>query len=124
MAGVNDLDRRAVLDGAAVAAMIAVPVQVVARLVLDEDKTSGWTALLFLLTIGALVLGSGAAAWRQDRRTPLTPGLVTGAGTFIAIQAVLTAIKLALGDSVAWGRIFVGLTLSLVAGILGGLLGA
>lgn len=117
-------DERAIRSGAAVAAMIAVPVQIVARLAVDEDERSGWSAVLTLLILGALVLGAGVAAWHQRRGTPLSHGVVTSAGVFIAVQAVFSIIKIIQGDSIAWGRIIVSLGLSLVAGVCGGLLGS
>ncbi len=117
-------DQHAIRSGAAVAAMIAVPVQIVARLAVDEDERSGWSSLLTLLILGALVLGAGVAAWHQQRGTPLSHGVVTSAGVFIAVQTVFSIIKAVQGDSIAWGRIIVSLGLSLVAGVCGGLLGS
>lgn len=122
-ASAGRFDTRAVLDGAAVAAMIAVPVQIVARIVVDEDRSSGWSVLLTLVILAALVLGAGVAAWRQDRETPLSHGLVTAAGVFLAVQVVFTALKLVQGDSVHWGRIITSFGLSMVAGVIGGVLG-
>ena len=117
-------DLRAIWNGASTAAMIAVPVQVIARLVVDENDRSGWSVLLTLLILFGLVLGSGVAAWHQRRNTPLSHGVVTASGVFVAIQVVFSVVKLIQGDSISWGRIVVSLGLSLVAGIFGGLLGS
>lgn len=124
MARLSDFDRRAILDGAAVAAMIAVPVQVIGQLALDEEERSGWAAVLALVIIGGLILGAGVAAWRQDRQTPLSHGIVTATGVFVAIQTVLVVLNAVQGDTIRWGRILTSFTLSMVAGVLGGLLGS
>jgi len=117
-------DLRAVWNGASTAAMIAVPVQVIARLVVDENDRSGWSVVLTLLILFGLVLGSGVAAWHQRRNTPLSHGVVTASGVFIVVQVIFSVMKLIQGDSIAWGRIVVSLGLSLVAGICGGMLGS
>ena len=117
-------DLRAIWNGASTAAMIAVPVQVIARLVVDENDRSGWSVLLTLLILFGLVLGSGVAAWHQRRNTPLSHGVVTASGVFVVIQVIFSIVKLIQGDSISWGRIVVSLGLSLVAGICGGLLGS
>lgn len=117
-------DFRALLAGASVAALIALPVQIIARLAVDENERSGWSVLLTLVILGALVLGAGVAAWHQQRGTPLSHGAVTAAGVFVALQCIFSVVKLVQGDSIAWGRIVVSLGLSLVAGICGGMLGS
>ena len=117
-------DLHAIWNGASVAAMIAVPVQIIARIAVDENRRSGWSALVTLAILGALVLGAGVAAWHQQRNTPLTHGIVTSAGVFIVVQLVFSIVKVIQGDNIAWGRIIVSLGLSLVAGVCGGFLGS
>jgi hypothetical protein len=117
-------DRRALWDGISVAAFLAVPIQIVARLAVDENKRSGWTALVTVLILGALILGAGVAAWRQTTGTPLSHGIVTAAGTFLVVQAVFTLIKAIQGSHIFWGRIVISLGFSLVAGVIGGFLGS
>ena len=117
-------DRQAIGRGASVAAMGALPVQLIARLVVDEDRRSGWASVLTLAILVALVLGAGVAAWHQQRNAPLSHAVVTSASVFIALQFVFSIVKLIQGDPIAWGRILVSLGLSLVAGICGGLLGS
>ena len=121
---IGKLDLQAVSKGASVAALIALPVQIIARLAVDEDERSGWSSLLTVVILAGLVLGSGVAAWHQQRRTPLSHGVVTASSVFIALQVIFSIIKVAQGDSIAWGRIIVSLGLSLVAGVCGGLLGS
>ena len=120
----TQIDTRAVLDGGSVAAMIAVPVQIIARIAVDDNKQSGSTVLVTMVILGALVLGAGVAAWRQQRRTPLTHGIITAVGVYVSIQVVFTTLKALQGDPIRWGRIITSFTLSLVAGILGGMLGS
>lgn len=104
--------------------MIALPVQIIARIVVDEDERSGWSSLLTLVIVAALVLGAGVAAWHQRCNTPLSHGVITSSGVFITLQVVFSIIKVLQGDPIAWGRIVVSLGLSLVAGVSGGLLGS
>lgn len=120
----NRFDLVAIRRGAGVAAMFAVPIQVIARIAVDEDRRSGWTSLITLAILAALVLGSGVAAWHQRRNTPLSHGVVTAAAVYIVLQVVFSIVKVLQGDSIAWGRIIVSLGLSLVAGVCGGLLGS
>lgn len=118
------LDARAVARGAAVALAVAVPVQVLAAAVTDDDSRSGWTPLLVLLIVGGLVAGAAVAARCQDRGTPLTHGIVTALGAYVSVQLVLALAKLLRDEDIRWGRIVTSLTLSLVAGIAGGMIGA
>ncbi|HRE03726.1 MAG TPA: hypothetical protein PLV68_20695, partial [Ilumatobacteraceae bacterium] len=55
--------------------------------------------------------------------TPLSHGIVAAAGTFVAVQAVLVVINLVRGADVHWMNIFFNLTVTVVAGLIGGLLG-
>jgi hypothetical protein len=117
-------DRRALLSGASVAAFIALPVQVLARIAVDENERSGWSAFLTMLILGGLVLGAGVAAWHQRLNTPLSHGVVASSGVFVVLQFVFSIVNVIQGDSIAWGRIIVSLGLSMVAGVCGGLLGS
>jgi hypothetical protein len=121
---IGKLDLQAISRGASVAAMIALPVQIIARVAVDEDDRSGWSALLTVVILAGLVLGAGVAAWHQRCRTPLSHGVITASTVFIALQLVFSIIKLIQGDTIAWGRIVVSLGLSLVAGVCGGMLGS
>ena len=69
------------------------------------------------------VLGAGCAAWVQRTGTPLSHGLVTAIGTYLAAQAVFAVVRLARGQDVRWFAIMFNLTVVLGAGLLGGLLG-
>lgn len=116
-------DVDALKAGASVTVMFAAPFLVAARLVADSDPKSSLALLLILLAIFGFVLGSGVAAWRQRTRTPLMHGIVSSAGTFIAVQAVFVVVKLIRGSDVRWVNIFFTLTVTVFAGMIGGLLG-
>ena len=118
------LDRRALYEGVSVAALTAVPFGVVARLVSTTDKPSGWGTLLAVLVLLGLVLGAGVAAWRQQAGTPLTHGIITAVGVFLVVQIVGTTRRAIAGDALHWGRIASSMLLSLVAGVIGGMLGS
>jgi hypothetical protein len=117
-------DWQAIKEGASVAVVLAVPFTLIARFFFDSGARSGWAAILALGAFFGFLLGAGQAAWRQDRGTPLSHGLVTAAGTFLAVQAVFVVIKLIAGSQVHWGRIATSLVLTLGAGLIGGFCGS
>ncbi len=114
-------DAVALRAGAGVALMISVPVTVIAALV-DSDS-SGVNALFFFGAIFGFVLGAGCAAWVQRVGTPISHGIVTASGAYLAAQAVFVVIRLVRGDDVNWFGVFFTLTLVVGAGLVGGLLG-
>ena len=127
MTGPTSWDVAALRDGVGVAALGAVPFGVIGRLVLDDDAsggTRGALALFSVLVLAALVLGGGVAAWRQRLGRPLSHGIATALVTFTVVQAVGIVRRLAAGDDIRWSRIVSSALLSLMAGTLGGLLGA
>lgn len=117
-------DLTAIREGGSVAAMIAVPCTLIARFAFDADEESGWAAVLALGAFFGFVLGAGVAAWRQERQTPLSHGLVTAIGVFVGVQFVFVLVRLLQGEVVRWGRISVSLALTLGAGLIGGFLGS
>lgn len=121
-------DRRAIRAGGSVALVFAVPFSVAARLVAgDTTPEGGRAALAALLSFGAAVgflLGAGVAAWHQDRRTPLSHGIVTAGVTYLIPQVVLVTIKLARGSDVRWSGVLFNLTVALAMGVFGGFLGS
>jgi predicted permease len=123
-ATVSKWDREAIKQGGVVCLTFAVPFSVIARVVIDDDSASGWSAVLALASFLGFVLGAGVAAWRQQRGTPLSHGIVTATGVFAVAQLVFSVLRLARGDSVNLGRILVSLTLTVGAGLLGGYLGS
>ena len=115
-------DRFALGQGASVAVMFALPFGVAAAVVGDDRK--GLAAVLAVLALAGLFLGAGVSAWKQERGTPLTHGIVTAVGVFMAIQAVGIVRRLIAGDPLHGGRIVSGLVLSMLAGLVGGLVGS
>lgn len=119
-------DPAALKAGSSVALLFAAPFLVAARLLVDSDssrKNSGLVLSLVLIAILGFVLGAGVAAWRQKRRTPLSHGIVASGGTFIGVQGMLVVLNLIRGADVRWLNIFFNLTISVFAGLIGGLLG-
>jgi len=116
-------DFDAIKSGAAVSLVFAVPFAIGARWAADsrhDDTLALW------FSIGALigfVLGAGCAAWVQNVGLPLSHGLVTAIGTYVAAQAVFITIKLLRGGDVNWFASLFTLSAVTGAGLLGGLLG-
>ena len=116
-------DWDAIRAGAMVALVFAVPFSIAGRWAADSRDDS---TLAVWLTFGAVlgfVLGAGCAAWVQRVGTPLSHGLVTAIGTYLAAQAVFVVIRLVRGLDVRWFAIAFNLTIVLAAGLVGGLLG-
>lgn len=121
-------DRRAIRAGGSVALVFAVPFSVAARLVAGDDTPEGGRATIAaLLSFGAAVgflLGAGVSAWHQNRRTPLSHGIVTAAVAYVVPQTVLVLIKLTRGGDVRWSGVLFNLTVALAMGVFGGFLGS
>lgn len=114
-------DWDALRAGAGVALVFAVPLTVIAAVV-DSDN-NGLNALFFFGALLGFVIGAGCAAWVQRVGTPLSHGVVTASGTYLAAQAVFLVIRLIGGNTVNLFRIFFTLMLIAGAGLLGGVLG-
>ncbi len=115
-------DWPALRAGAMVALVFAVPLTVLAAIV---DSDSG--ALNFLFFFGAtlgFVLGGGCAAWAQRTGTPMSHGVVSAGGTYLAVQAVFVVIRLTGGDTVNWFSVIFTLGIVGLAGMFGGVLGS
>jgi len=96
----------------------------VARFVLDNgNDTSGWAPLLSLIAVGGFILGAGVAAWREQTRRPMTHAVLAGAGVFVVAQSLFLLVRLATNGEVRVMRILTSFSLSLVASVIGGLLG-
>jgi hypothetical protein len=115
-------DPEAIRAGIGVCLILAVPLTLVAAFV-DSDS-SGLNALFFFGAMFGFVLGAGCAAWLQERGTPLSHGIVTAIVAYLGAQAVFVAIRLLRGDSVDWFGVFFTLSLVMLAGLIGGLLGS
>jgi len=112
----------AVRAGASVALVFAVPFSIAASWADGRDDTT----LAVWMSIGAVagfLVGGGCAAWLQTRDLPVSHGIVTATGTYVAAQAVFIAIRLLRGGDVNWFAALFNLSVVAGAGLLGGLLG-
>lgn len=119
-AGRWDLD--AIRAGIGVCLLLAVPMTVIAGLV-DTDS-SALNAFFFFGASFGFVLGAGCAAWVQRRGTPLSHGVVTALVAYIGAQVVFVTLRLVRGETVGWFGVFFTLSLVILAGVVGGLLGS
>lgn len=115
-------DVPALRSGILVCLMVAVPLTLLAALV-DSDS-SGLNALFFFGAMFGFVLGAGCAAWIQQRGTPMSHGTVAAVVAYLAAQTVFVVIRLVSGEEVDWLGVFFTLSLVLLAGLFGGLLGS
>ena len=113
-------DWPAIRAGGSVALVFAVPLTLLAALV-DDDTLS---TVLFFGALFGFVIGAGCAAWVQRTGTPMSHALVTAGGTYLLAQAVFVSLRLLTGGDVRWFAVFFTLSLVLVAGLIGGILGS
>lgn len=116
-------DGDALVAGASVAALIALPFAVLGRWAVDHDWDGTGVAVANLGMIAGLFLGAGVAAWRQRRGTPLSHGLVVALGAYLVIQAFVVVARLLRGGDVRWGAAVANVFFALGAGLLGGFAG-
>jgi hypothetical protein len=105
-----------------VALVFAVPFSIGSRWAADRDDSN----LAVVLAIGAVlgfVLGAGCAAWVQRVGLPLSHGIVTAAGTYLVAQAVFVLLRLIRGGEVRWFALLFNLSVTIGAGLVGGVLG-
>ena len=114
-------DPAALRAGGLICLVIAVPLTVVAAIV-DSDS-AGLNAVFFFGAAFGFVVGAGCAAWIQRVGTPISHGMVAAGGAYLLAQAVFVVVRLVRGDDVDWLGIFFTLSLVLVAGLIGGVLG-
>lgn len=115
-------DRSALQAGALVALVFAVPLSIGATWAAD----SGYSTVAVWLVLGAVfgfLLGAGCAAWVQRVGMPLSHGVATATGTYLAAQTVFVAIKVVTGGDIGWFGILFNLSVVSLVGVLGGLLG-
>ena len=105
------LDARAVLLGAVVALVVAVPPAVAAQVWSDRGtlEDTNWVLLLFALVLLAFIAGGWVSA-RQARIAPLLNGAVAAVVAFLVVQGYGVARRLADGDELRWlGMVVAGL---------------
>jgi len=118
----NRFDPEAIRAGIGVCLILAVPLTLVAAFVDSDD--SGLNALFFFGAMFGFVLGAGCAAWLQERGTPMSHGIVTAMVAYLGAQLVFVTFRLVRGESVNWFGVFFTLSLVMLAGVIGGLLGS
>ena len=115
-------DTTAIRAGGSLALLFAIPAFFAASWASNREMVA-LAAVFSFAALAAFMLGAGCAAWVQRLRLPLAHGLVTAIGTYLAVQVVVSAYRLARGDSIDLFGIFFYLTLAALAGLLGGLVG-
>ena len=115
-------DVPALKAGGMVALVFAVPFSIGSRWAADRDDSTLATFLALGAVLG-FVLGAGCAAWVQRVGFPLSHGIVTAVGTYLLAQAVFVAIRLVRGSEIHWFALLFNLSVTLGAGLVGGVLG-
>jgi hypothetical protein len=119
---VNRFDTAALRAGIAVCLVFSVPLTVLAAFV-DTDS-SGLNALFFFGAMAGFVIGAGCAAWIQQRGTPLSHGIVAAIVAYVGAQTLFIVIRVVTDRGVNWLGVVFTLSLVMVAGLFGGLLGS
>jgi len=104
-------DVRAVLIGAMVALLIAVPPTVTAQVQSDRDALEGsnWVLLLFAVVLVAFMIGGHVAA-RRGPANALLNGATAAIAAYAVVQGYGIVRRLADGDDVRWvGIVFAAL---------------
>lgn len=119
------LDPRAVLFGAVVSLVIAVPPAVLAQIQSDRDALEGsnWVLALFAVVLIAFVAGGYAAA-KRTRREPLVNGALAAVAAFVVVQGYGVARRLADGDEIRWFGILFAALLAASCGTVGAIVAA
>jgi uncharacterized membrane protein YfcA len=115
-------DVPALKAGAMVSLVFAVPFSIASRWAADRDDSTLATFLVIGAVLG-FVLGAGCAAWVQGVGLPLSHGIVTAVGTYLAAQAVFVLVRLVRGSEVRWFALLFNLSVTVGAGLVGGVLG-
>lgn len=115
-------DIGAIRSGIGVCLLLAIPLTLIAAFV-DSDS-SGLNAFFFFGAMSGFVLGGGCAAWVQRLGTPMSHGVVTTIVAYVGAQSVFIVIRLVRGEGVDWFAAFFTLSLVVLAGLFGGILGS
>ncbi len=115
-------DVPAIKAGGMVCLVFAVPFSIGSRWAADGDDSTLATFLVIGAVLG-FVLGAGCAAWVQRVGLPLSHGIVTAVGTYLAAQTVFVLIRLARGSDVRWFALLFNLSVTVLAGLVGGIIG-
>lgn len=115
-------DRDAIRAGIGVCLILAIPLTVIAAFV--GSDSAGLNAFFFFGAMFGFVLGGGCAAWVQRCGTPMSHGVVTTIVAYVGAQSVFVIVRLVRDESVNWFGVFFTLSLIILAGLFGGLLGS
>jgi hypothetical protein len=115
-------DVAAIRAGIGVCLLLAIPLTLIAAFV--DSVSSGLNAFFFFGAMFGFVLGGGCAAWVQRRGTPLSHGVATTIVAYVSAQSIFVLIRLLRGESVNWFGVFFTLSLVILAGVAGGILGS
>lgn len=119
----NRLDVRAVLVGAAVSLVVAVPPAVAAQVRSDRGTLEGsnWVLALFALILVAFLAGGWVAA-RRAEVAPLLNGALAAVVAFALVQAYGIVRRVADGDELRWVGMVVAGLLAASCGTVGAVL--
>jgi hypothetical protein len=110
----------AVRAGAVAGICIALPLAIIAQLVVGDDNDGvpvlGW--ILYLAVLFCLVF-TGWVASRQAGETPYATGAVAALATFVAVQAIGIISVSIRGDDIAFASIVFNALLAYGCGLLG-----
>jgi hypothetical protein len=115
-------DAAAIRAGIGVCLILAIPLSLIAS-VLDSDS-AGLNAFFFFGAMFGFILGAGCAAWVQRRGTPMSHGVVTTVIAYVGAQSVFLVVRLVRGADVNWFGLLFTLSLVVLAGVFGGMLGS
>jgi hypothetical protein len=115
-------DLTAIRAGIGVCLILAIPLSLVAAIV--DSESTGLNAVFFFGAMFGFIVGAGCAAWLQRRGTPMSHGVVTTIIAYVGAQSVLLVIRLARGADVNWFGLLFTLSLVVLAGAFGGILGS
>ena len=119
-----EVDRGALVRGALVAAVIAVPAAIVGRLVAPDDGgLNAASGALLAVTMIGLAIGGAVAANQQRVGAPLTHGILAAAAVYVVVQIVLILRRLVSDDEIRWDLVVSNLVWSVIAGAVGGFIG-
>ena len=118
--GKEPFDRAAIITGAALTLLFAIPADLVKR---DLSSGSSWNGLFFAIVLVAFGLG-GAVAGRTSERRYLTVGAVTGLVAVTAFVAVGLLARVATRSGVNLASLVFTALLGMCCGMLGADVGA
>jgi putative membrane protein (TIGR04086 family) len=115
------IDWRAVVAGAIVALVFAVPAGVSSAIVVDNDSSDAVFVFYIVIIVGVLAGGFVAGSKRPD--APLTHGAVAGALAYAIAQILTLIVKVARGSELHSPSVYVfDLLLMASIGVVGGYL--